>query len=335
MSDNTKLNEAITSLEKIQSFDVSALDRTRDLGTQFGFAEIVPSAQELVALHKRLPVSVLGDLATNQLDQIKAQADADISLFDQILNFEATKNDSVNIRNSLIQQIKQRRDSLFQAIFPFITYSVSKIADLGNSEAAAKEVIKTIQRDGMLLTKQLEENKLDSERALQEIKKVAAEHGVSQQAIYFKMEAENEETQAGEWLKKISLISIVLAVYVMGSLFLHKWEWLAPKSDFEVVQFLGGKIIVFAFLAYLLILCARNYAAHKHNAVVNRHRQNALLTYRTLVEAGNEKTTQDIVLANAASCIFSPQETAFTASKGGAGAKSVLELMTKASKTEE
>ena len=64
---------------------------------------------------------------------------------------------------------------------------------------------------------------------------------------------------------------------------------------------------------------------------MNRHRQNALLTYRSLVEASGESGTEDIVLAHAASCIFSPQETGFSTGKGesNSGSKSVLELLTK------
>lgn len=78
-------------------------------------------------------------------------------------------------------------------------------------------------------------------------------------------------------------------------------------------------------------MAAKNYTTHKHNAVVNRHRQNALLTYRALVTAAEDTGTQDIVLAHAASCIFSPQETGFATSKGDSvsGSKSVLELLTK------
>jgi hypothetical protein len=58
---------------------------------------------------------------------------------------------------------------------------------------------------------------------------------------------------------------------------------------------------------------------HRHNAVVNKHRQNALLTYRALVEAGSEGGTRDIVLTHAASCIFAPQDTGFTKSDSDGG----------------
>ena len=68
----------------------------------------------------------------------------------------------------------------------------------------------------------------------------------------------------------------------------------------------------------------------------SRHRQNSLLTYRALVEAAGEGGTEDIVLAHAASCIFSPQETGFSNTKNDSpGSKSVLELMNKTSKSGE
>jgi hypothetical protein len=51
------------------------------------------------------------------------------------------------------------------------------------------------------------------------------------------------------------------------------------------------------------------------------------------VEASAEKGTEDIVLAHAASCIFSPQQTGFSHGKGetSSGPKSVLEFMSKGS----
>jgi cobalamin biosynthesis protein CbiD len=122
------------------------------------------------------------------------------------------------------------------------------------------------------------------------------------------------------------------------SLFLHRIDWIKPASNADVFQLITSKILIFTVLGYLLIMAAKNYTTHKHNAVVNRHRQNALLTYRALVTAAEDTGTQDIVLAHAASCIFSPQETGFSHGRSDSttGSKSVLELMTKgASKSGE
>lgn len=155
---------------------------------------------------------------------------------------------------------------------------------------------------------------------------------MSQQAIYFKEEAQTQETLADEWLTYTYRFAGALGVFAVLSLFLHKLEWIRPASYAETIQLVTSKVLIFSVLGYLLIMAARNYTTHKHNAVVNRHRQNALLTYRALVTAAEDSGTQDIVLAHAASCIFSPQETGFAHGKGDSGAsKSVLELFTKSS----
>ncbi|HRB21250.1 MAG TPA: hypothetical protein PLB54_05990, partial [Nitrosomonas sp.] len=164
-----------------------------------------------------------------------------------------------------------------------------------------------------------------------QIRSVAAEQGVSQQAIYFKHEAEDQENLAEKWLKTTYRLAFSVGFFAVLSLFMHKIEWIRPDDPSEMFQLISSKILIFAVLGYLLLMAARNYATHKHNAIVNRHRQNALLTYRKLVEAASNEVTEDIVLAHAASCIFSPQETGFAHSKGefNSGSKSVLELLTK------
>jgi hypothetical protein len=51
--------------------------------------------------------------------------------------------------------------------------------------------------------------------------------------------------------------------------------------------------------------------AHTHNSIVNRHRQNGLQTFTTLVDAAGSSQAQDIVLSHAAASIFEPQETGY------------------------
>jgi hypothetical protein len=85
-----------------------------------------------------------------------------------------------------------------------------------------------------------------------------------------------------------------------------------------------SKILIFAVLAYMLLLCARNFLSHKHNAIVNKHRQNALLTFNALVAAAGTEERRDVILTYAAACIFSPQDTGYT--KAGAGPQSEMPL---------
>lgn len=319
------------ALERIQAFDPSTLGRVDDLGRQMNFADAVKPAEAIIAVYKRIPMSALPDFTDGQLNTILAQANADYNSFKQILDFNAASNDAVGTRTNLLNSIKVRRDQLFDVLWQYVAYGVARITDTSLLETQARATIQGIQDQAAKLTDQLSKAKSDAENALTAIRAVASEQGVSQQAIYFKDEAQSQETLADTWLTYTYRFAAALAVFAILSLFLHKIEWIRPANNAEMFQLITSKVLIFTVLGYMLIMAARNYTTHKHNAVVNRHRQNALLTYRALVTAAEDTGTQDIVLAHAASCIFSPQDTGFAHGKGesGAGSKSVLELLTK------
>lgn len=329
-SQKTREN-CIASLTRIQDFDAASLGREEDLGKQLSFVKAVQHANELIALYKRIPISALDDFADGQLEAIRNQADADFNTFDQILKFNAEAQDAVSTRTNILKGLERRRDEVFQQLWHFISYGVARVTDTSLLETQARATNQAIQDEAARLTGQLTKAKSDADAALAAIRSAAAEQGVSQQASYFKEEAQSQETLASTWLNYTYRFAGAVGAFAVLSLFLHKLDWLRPENAAETFQLISSKVLIFAVLGYLLVLAARNYATHKHNAVVNRHRQNALLTYRALVSAAGEKGTEDIVLAYAASCIFAPQDTGFSSARGdaGTGSKAVLELMTK------
>ncbi|PJI99162.1 hypothetical protein CLU85_4004 [Acidovorax sp. 69] len=331
MATEAALSECQKSLERIQTFDPETLGRVDDLGRQMNFAEAVPPAESIIALYKRIPVSTLPDFTDGQLGVIQSNANSDYNLFSQILEFSAASSNSASTRTNILATIKGRRDQIFDQLWQYVAYSVARITDTSLLETQARATIQGIEDQAAKLTGQLADAKKDADAALSAIRAVASEQGVSQQAIYFKDEAQSQENLAREWLTFTYRFAAALGAFAILSLFLHKFEWIKPTSNAEVLQLITSKILIFSVIGYLLLMAARNYATHKHNAVVNRHRQNALLTYRALVTAAESTGTQDIVLAHAASCIFSPQETGFAQGKGetSPGSKSVLELLTK------
>ncbi len=319
------------ALERVQTFDPKTLGREADLGRQMNFAEAVKPAEAVIAVYERIPMSALADFTDSQLNVIKAQANADFNVFQQILDFDATSNDAAGTRTNILNNIKERRDKLFDQLWQFVAYGVARITDTSRLETQARATIQGIQDQAEKLMSQIANAKTDADNALSAIRSVASEQGVSQQAHYFRDEAQSQETLANSWLQYTYRFAAALGCFAVLSLFLHKFEWIKPDNTAEMFQLVTSKVLIFTVLGYMLILAAKNYTTHKHNAVVNRHRQNALLTYRALVTAAEDTGTQDIVLAHAASCIFSPQDTGFShgKSESSTGSKSVLELFTK------
>ena len=336
MATQSVINDTTLLLEKMQQFDVSSLGREGDLGRQMSFTEIVKSAEVIIVLYQRISLTSLKDFSDNQLNVIRGQAQTDLNNFQQILSFDATAANASVTRSQLISNIKARRDQLFEQVWQFIAYGVAQKTDAGALEAQARSTIQSIKEQSDKLTGQLNAAKVDADKALEAIRAVAAEQGVSQQASYFREEAEKHEPLAATWLTRTYWAAVGVGIFAVLSLFLYKWDVIKPADTSEMMQLISSKILIFAVLGYLLLLASRNYTTYKHNAVVNRHRQNALLTYRALVKAAGGDGTEDIVLAHAASCIFSPQETGFSPGKNEAsGSKSVLELMTRAAKGSE
>ena len=300
---------------------VAALHEGRRLLDAVGWAAILP--QMLASLGVVFALAGLGKVVGGLVSGV---------------DFDATASNANGTRTNILSTLKTRRDELFNQVWQYVAYGVARVTDTSLLETQARATIQSIHDQSSKLTDQLTKAKADADSALSAIRAVASEHGVSQQAIYFKDEAHAQETLAETWLGYTYRFALAVGVFAVISLFLHKIEWLRPVSTAETLQLVTSKVLIFAVLGYMLVLAARNYATHKHNAIVNRHRQNALLTYRALVEAAADGNTQDIVLAHAASCIFSPQETGFAQVRGDSSpsSKSVLELLTKgASRTSE
>lgn len=301
-------------LKLLHEYDISTLPRREDLGNELNFQEAVESAKKVLTLYRNIPVDQIDNIPESSLNTLESQAKQTVDLFDAIASFSASASNAPTMRTDLIQRMNNRYDESFKHLHQLIAYLATRQIDLGALETEAREKINSIETLAKNVEEELKRTTDDAKKALEEAKRVAAEQGVSQQASYFKEESNMHSNNADQWLKYTVGTSVLLALYAGATAFIHKITFLAPQNTYETVQLAISKVLVFGVIAYMLILAAKTYNAHRHNTVINRHRQNALLTYRALVEAGTGDGAKDIVLTHAASCIFSPQDTGFSKS---------------------
>ena len=308
--------QARESLARIQDFNVEQLPQTDRLGTEHNFQSSVGPTERLIALYKQLPADVLDVLPSQPLQQIKTQADADYGRFTEILEFQVDQGDVTNRINSLVEGLENAYEPAFIALHPWISYSVRRTTDFTRLEQEARATVQQLRDDAEGIKGELHDTKTEAMAILEEVRRVAEEQGVSQQATYFKQAADEHNTQAKQWLKATVKLAAALGVYAIASIFIHKWSWLTPTTGYEAVQLAVSKVLIFAVLSYMLVLAARNYLAQRHNAIINKHRQDALMTYEALVKAGKDASNRDIVLTHAAVCIFEAKPTGFAKSEG-------------------
>lgn len=320
--------ECLQSLIRIQQFDPRTLARDEELGRDFSFEEVIPAAKRQIALYNQVSQTVLDDFPINLLNNLKTQSDADYNRFDQILKFSAKQENAYNVHNTLIKQIEDAYQTTFNTLLAIIAYSTSKSADFKRLETEARAMLQVIEDKATELTKQLGNDKKTSEQILEDIRKVAAEQGVSQQAIYFRDAANNHEVEANKWQMYTIWLAVILGIYAVLTVGLHKIPWIKPEDIYQTVQLAISKVLIFAVLSYVLYLSTKNYLAQKHNAVINKHRQNALMTYEALVDAAKDIANKEIILTHASACIFAPQPTGYSdgVTPEGPVAKSAIEL---------
>lgn len=306
------LDTATKSLERIQKFDTAALPRTSELGVKFAFQDVVGPAKRLITLFAKVPTQALSEFADQQLSALESQANQIFNLFEQVLAFDPSITGATTARDSLVNQIVSQYATVFTIIHPLISYAVARTVDFARLESEGRAVVQSITDRTDAAMKDLQAAQNNSKQILEDVRRTAAEQGVTQQAQYFKVEADNHSTLSGIWQGHTTRMAVGVGIFAALSVLLHKIPFLVPTSNYEAIQLATSKILLFGVLTYMLILCAKNFLSHKHNEIINRHRQNALMTFKALVDSASVPDKQDIVLSHASSCIFSPQETGYT-----------------------
>lgn len=320
-------------LSEVQNFDLNRIGR-KDLGSMdFGVA--VAPAQRLISLFAMLPLDGIRDLPKSSLEHVRNESAAVRDRFNEFANFDLANfnGNVVQWRDAKANELREVYDPHATRLMQPIAFLSAKRTDFSALQAQARSAVDTIGIERDALLESIRETKADADGIRDAMKRAAADVGVTQEATHFATQADKHEQNAAKWLVASTVLAAVTAAYAILSIFLTRISWLVPQNEYEMVQLIISKILVFAVIAYMLVLSVRNYTAQKHNAVVNKHRQNALQTYKALASAAHVPEAQDIVLTHAAACIYSPQETAYTKVGGGNAPAGLIEMLPRLAST--
>ena len=143
-------------------------------------------------------------------------------------------------------------------------------------------------------------------------KEAAAIVGVGQHASYFDDEASGHTKVSFRWLVLTVFLALAAAVYSLWSF--RQSVSMAGEGAvawWPHLTYLTSRLVVLSVIFFGIGWSARNYRAHKHNEIVNRHRQNALRTFETFARAADDKDTKDAVLLQATKSIFEAQSSGY------------------------
>ena len=243
-------------------------------------------------------------------------------------NFSLAKYSSnpIQQRNQFIDQIREYYDTVFDTVSPIIAFTTRKGTDFERLEEQAKSIVQQIEQTSQGYEKDLHNSLKSAQETVEAVRRIAQEAGVSQHFIHFRNEANENAASARPWL--IATVCIAAATVLSGAGFLIWALFRLPQlTPSQSVQLAIPKVFIFTVLLSATIWAGKTYRAYRHNAVVNRHRQNALATFEAFAKAATDVETKNAVLLQATQCIFSPQQTGYVSGEPESAVPPVLEIV--------
>ncbi len=316
-----------SSLEKLSLITSESLVRTEELGALLNFQQGRLVFERTLKLFRDLQQVSLDNVPFGVLNNLKNRADAAISQFKQIQDFNpGTIANAAPARDNLIQAISQEYDQHYQIITPVLSYAIRKGTDFEGIERAARKELESIKRSSQEQNIQAEKHLTDIMDTLEKVRQAAAEVGVAQHAVHFEDQAKEHLKNSKKWIIITAVLGLIALSFGIASIFILTAR-LSTMTSVQSIQLVIAKLIIFSILYSATLWSARIYKAQWHNYVINKHRHNALKTFETFVKAASDTQTKDTVLLQATRSIFSCQPSGFISPSDVPEGPQILEII--------
>lgn len=282
-----KIEEAKALLEELAGQKATSLARTEELSRDINFSEAVPSFEEMLDIVKQLNQRSIDRLSFNQINIIISTCTNLKNLIIKVNAFNLNQNTPADVCKGIIQEVKNSYDTIMEPLTVPLAFTATQATDYARIEREAKGYHSTMKEEAEDFKNLLESYKIDAEKALQAVKDQAAEAGVATNAQIFLTDSSNHARTAKNWLTATIWVSgITLAVAVVFVIISFKYQ---PATTAAAIQYVVSKLILLSTLSFGIYLCAKNFKSSKHNETLNKHRANALMTFRAFIEGSSDQ----------------------------------------------
>jgi uncharacterized protein YheU (UPF0270 family) len=264
------------------------------------FADSKSLIQEVIGFLTTLPNKVIEYSPIQTSEQANRTLHELQHTLTQILNFEPIQHESpAQQRQNLIKLLSDHYQNAFTTLSPLIGIYAHRegAPDFEARSADAERFLEEISEKA---------KKVDT--ILEAVQSASAQVGTKVYSDIFLKEFGTHNSQSKKWL------AWTIALSIFGVIAITALIWLNPLEDTElasIINFASGKLFVISVFYVLIALFIKNYTASKHNAVLNKHRHNALSIFPTLSESALSDHTRDTILRQATEAIFGMQKTGF------------------------
>ncbi|BBO32104.1 hypothetical protein PLANPX_1716 [Lacipirellula parvula] len=321
-----KSKSARELLDGARNFDCLMLEQATQLGESLKLTEVALYVQRALRIYEMIDSDALEILPKQVSDNLAERLRFVFEICERCLQFNPQDSQPQAVRSQLLAESEQLFIQAWgdsHAILAVTArYQQVKMLESLNELVEAhsqrsNEMIESLEVKARDLSRETAKTLEEAASALNSARDAAAAAGVHFQANKFQEASIEHKRLAKDWLG----VLIGLAFLLAGWAFFGAWAFKAMEyltdTPLDAPQLIASKVLVFGVLSFSAIIASRSYFAHCHNTVVNLHRQNALQTYKAIVEATGDAASRDVVLKHAAACIFAPQSSGYSKESNG------------------
>lgn len=303
--------------------------RKDDLGKALNFESGVEVFRRLIQLYRSLRDVNLDSVPERSLSQIEGKAKESLQFLQQVQSFNpGGRSNPANERDTLIQHIFNHYNEVFFTVSPVLAFAIRKGTDFEALEQQARIALAEMQRVQLEQKGAAETFSNEVKETLEKVRRAAMEVGVAQHNTHFKTQADEHLGASQKWLAAtiwLAATTFVVALAIAAYYALCKPELTTQQT----IQLVVAKVVLFSVLSFATLWCSRIHRSHKHNYVVNKHRQNALSTFEAFVKATGDESTKNAVLLQTTQCIFGQTHSGFLTGEGSdtSGSPQILEVI--------
>jgi len=314
--------------------DFAVWVESEPVGAPLSYAHLRPTVMAIESMAQTVANEDLENVSAVILQQVGVGLQNMIQSFGQMKGMSKHDDTAAAHRREHCQTLWRNYDTLWGAVAAIRAQStlLDRGALQGRVERASAQYEDLL--DGMV-------------NSHERLRDILGERGVDRHAQWFHNDARRYQLTSMAWLAggALSLLCLGVAAFL---LFLFPPEelrvmvrsailgtdskaisgvWVPSQSPTESLTALVlGKLAILSAMGIAAAVCFRNYAANKHNQVVNIHRASALQTFRGLIGAITDPRHQELVLVKAAESIYNAQPTGFSKHDGADGPQIVVPM---------
>ena len=263
---------------------------------------------------RNLPINLLSIDVLHRIHEIVKELQQAI---DAIKEFDIKTGTPSERQTKISEHFTRNVDRLIAEACPFLVY-------LAHSEGDAKKYINKLA-DAKSSTEQIladteqyveaKKNKIDD--IVIAAQEASASVGVAHFTKNFEEEATELKQKAKPWLRWAGVFGGLTLLAAGTFLVLSFWVLsLNEGNGYEAIHWITTKLIILGTLFSATLWCAKIYKALMHQATVNQHRANSILTFQTFAHAASDVAVKDAVLMETTKTIFEHTPTGYLEKEG-------------------